>query len=194
MENQLLIELHKRPQTVFALKEVSLLMPELAYNNLKQRMAYMARAGAIRRLAHGVYGKEKYNPLELANKLYTPSYISLETVLRQAGITFQHYDRIFSASYLTRTVSVDGHTFQYHQLNKKILITKRGLTERGAVTIASPERAFLDAVYLYKDYHFDNLGALEWEKVFELVDLYESKALGKRVREYQKIYQEEYGG
>lgn len=194
MKNQLLIELHKQPQTVFTLKDASLLMPELEYANLSKRMAYLAGTGAIKRLAHGVYGKQGYNPLELANKLYTPSYISLETVLRQAGITFQHYDRIFSVAYLARTVEINGHTFQYNQMSKKILINRRGLTERDNVALASPERAFLDVVYLYKDYHFDNLGALDWEKVNALVDIYESKALRKRVGEYRNIYEEENAG
>jgi predicted transcriptional regulator of viral defense system len=194
MKNQLLIELHKQPQTVFTIKEISLLMPEVRFANLNNQVAYLAKQGAIKRLARGIYAKDQYNPLELANKLYAPSYISLETVLLSAGITFQHYEQIFSVSYLTRTVEINGHTFQYHQLNKKILLNKRGLIERDNLTIASAERAFLDAVYLYKDYHFDNLGALDWDKVFELVDLYESKALRNRIGEYQNIYQEEYGG
>jgi predicted transcriptional regulator of viral defense system len=194
MKNQLLIELHKSPQTVFTLKEISLLMPELEYTNLKGRVAYLAKAGAIRRLTHGVYAKHSYNSFELANKLYTPSYIGLETVLRQAGVTFQHYDRIFSVSYLTRTVSVDGQVFEYHQLSKNILLNKEGLLDQAGVAIASPERAFLDAVYLYKNYHFDNLAPLDWDKVSKLEGLYETKALGKRVKEYYQIYREEHVG
>jgi|SRR3989338_2783936 len=193
MKNQLLIEIHRKPQTVFTLKEVSLLMPKLEYANIRQRMAYLAKTGAVQRLTHGIYAKDKYNPFELANRLYAPSYISLETVLRQAGITFQHYDQIFSVSYLSRTVSVSGHTFKYHQVSKTILLDKRGVTDQGAVTIASPERAFLDAVYLYKDYHFDNLGALDWKKVFELEAFYKSQALSNRVSEYHHLYQEENG-
>ena len=191
MKNQLLIKLYKQPQTVFSIKEISLLMPELEYTNLRNQLVYLAKKKAIKRLARGIYAKDEYNPLELANKMYVPSYISLETVLLSAGITFQHYERIFSVSYLTRTVKVDDHTFQYHQLSKKVLFNKRGLIERDSLTIASAERAFLDALYLYKDYHFDNLDALDWDKVFELANLYENKALYKRVREYQNIYREE---
>lgn len=191
MKNQLLIELHKQSQTVFTIKEISLLMSEVRFANLKNQVAYLEKQGAIKRLARGIYAKDQYNPLELANKLYAPSYISLETVLLSAGITFQHYERIFSMSYLTRIAEVDGHTFQYHQLSKKILFNKRGLIERDNLTIASVERAFLDAIYLYKNYHFDNLGALDWDKVFELADLYESKTLHRRIREYQNIDQEE---
>lgn len=167
-------------------------MPELEYNNLSNQVLYLAKQGAIKRLARGIYAKDEYSPSELANKLYTPSYISLETVFLSAGITFQYYERIFSVSYLTRTVEVDGHTLQYHQISKNILLDKRGLVERDNITIASPERAFLDALYLYKDYHFDNLGALDWDKVFELVDIYNSKAMRKRADEYHQIYREEY--
>ena len=192
MKNQLLIELHKQSQTVFSIKEISLLMPELEYTSLRKRVVYLVKQGAIKRLARGIYAKDEYSPSELANKLYTPSYISLETVFLSAGITFQYYERIFSVSYLTRTVEVDGHTLQYHQISKNILLDKRGLVERDNITIASPERAFLDALYLYKDYHFDNLGALDWDKVFELVDIYNSKAMRKRADEYHQIYQEEY--
>jgi len=37
----------------------------------------------------GIYAKDKnYDRLELANRIYTPSYISLETVLSREGIVF----------------------------------------------------------------------------------------------------------
>ena len=59
--------------------------------------------------------------------------------------------------------------------------------------MATLERAFLDAVYLYKNYHFDNLGTIDWEKVAELKKIYKSKAFEKRVEEYYMIYKEDYG-
>ena len=57
--------------------------------------------------------------------------------------------------------------------------------------MASKERAFLDAVYLYKDYHFDNLGSLDWEKIEDLKKIYKSKAFEKRVNSYYHDYLEE---
>jgi hypothetical protein len=194
MTNQLLLELYKHPGTVFTLKEASLLVPAIPYSNLKRRIAYLAKTGALRRLSHGIYGKEGYNKLELANKLYAPSYVSLETVLRQAGVVFQFYEAIFSVSYVSRSVTVDGKIFQYRQMNKRILLDKQGLSEQDSVTMASPERAFLDAVYLYKDYHFDNLGALNWDKVQSLQAIYQNKQLQKRVKQYYKIYKGEHVG
>jgi len=166
-------------------------MPELAYANLKERVAYLVKHRAIKKLRRGIYGKRKYNPLELANKLYTPSYVSLETVLRQAGIVFQYYERIFSISYVTRTVEVDGHVLEYRSIKKEILTNPRGVLQEGEVVMASPERAFLDAVYLYRNYHFDSLSGLDWERVFDLQGIYQNKTLVRRVEEYYQLHKEQ---
>ena len=55
--------------------------------------------------------------------------------------------------------------------------------------IAVPERAFLDIVYLNKDYHFDNLSVLNWNKVFEILAIYGgNKRMEKKVKEYYKNF------
>jgi len=64
-------------------------------DNLKAKIAYYVKQGVLIRLTRGVFAKNKdYNPKELATSIYTPSYISFETVLREAGVIFQHYDTI----------------------------------------------------------------------------------------------------
>ncbi len=65
-----------------------------------------------------------------------------------------------------------------------------GIEHRGTYSIATPERAFLDVVYLSKDYHFDNLSALNWEKVFEILPIYENKQMEERVKKYYEYYRE----
>ena len=84
------------------------------------------------------------------------------------------------------------YTIEYRRLKKDILLNKQGIEEQENVVIASPERAFLDAVYLYKDYHFDNLSSLDWEKITELKNLYGSRRFLKRVEEYYQVYKEEH--
>jgi predicted transcriptional regulator of viral defense system len=190
MKNNIILSLYKRPQTVFTLQEIALLFPEISYVNLKKRMSYFSKSGAIKKLSRGVYAKDKFDVLELTNKLYIPSYISLETVLQKAGVTFQYYESIFAVSYISRTVEAGGHTLVYRRMKKDILLNKQGIEEQGSVTIASPERAFLDAVYLYKNYHFDNLGQLNWGKIMELKNLCQSRAFNKRIEEYYQIYKE----
>lgn len=188
-----ILTLYSRPQTVFTLKEVSLLFPDVAYADLKSRVGYFVRVGKLKNLRRGIYAKEGYNPFELANKIYTPSYISFETVLLKEGIVFQYYETIFVASYLSRTLRVNGHTIWYKQIGEPALSNISGIEEKSGYFIATKERAFLDAVFLYKNYHFDNLGGLDWDKIFGLVRIYDSKALDKRVKEYYKGYQEDYG-
>ena len=190
MKNNIILSLYKKPQTVFTLQEIALLFPDISYNNLKKRMSYSAQSGSMKKLIRGVYAKDQFNVLELANKIYTPSYISLETVLQKAGVTFQYYESTFAISYISRTVKVGDHTIVYRRMKKDILLNKQGIEEQESVVIASPERAFLDAVYLYKDYHFDNLSALDWDKVKELKNIYGNRKLLKRVEEYYQIYKE----
>lgn len=191
MKQKLLLSLYQQPQSVFSMPEISLLFPQIPYNSLKRRLSYFAKTGAIKKLRRGLYAKNKFDPMELANKLYTPSYISLETVLVKAGIIFQYYKSIFSASYVSRTVKVAASTLVYKRMKKEILVNKTGLEEQGKITIATPERAFLDAVFLYKNYHFDNLDSLDWNKIRQLQLIYNSLTLNRRIEEYYQIYKEE---
>lgn len=188
MRNNIILSLYKTSQTVFTLKDISLLFPEIPYGNLKQRMSYFVRSGAIKKLRRGVYAKDTFDVLELSNSLYAPSYISLETVLSKERIVFQYYESIFAVSYISRTLAAAGHTLVYRKIKNEILLNKQGIEEKGHVMIASRERAFLDAVFLYKNYHFDNLRPLDWSIIKELTPLYGSQALHNRAEEYYTIY------
>lgn len=191
MDSNIILLLYQKPQTVFTLKELSLMFPNIPYNNLKRRLSHYVRVGKLKKLRRGIYAKENYNPFELATKIYTPSYISLETVLEKEGIVFQKYKSIFAASYLTRTVKTNAYKIVYRKLPQEVLFNKKGLVEEDYYFIATKERAFLDTVYLYRNYHFDNLRPLDWGKVMELKGIYKSKAFAKRVDDYYKLDKEE---
>ena len=188
----IILELYQRPQTIFTFKEISLMFKDLSYQSLKDRLSYAVRAKKILRLRKGVYAKMDFNFYELANKLYTPSYISLETVLKKEGIIFQEYETIFVVSYLTRKIAINQRSIFYRKVKNEILLEKEGVIEENNYFIAIKERAFLDALFLYKNYHFDNLQPLNWEKIHRLKKIYQSRALEKRVKEYYQIYQREY--
>lgn len=193
MNGNLLLQLYSRPETVFTIDEISQLFPNISSKSLRDRLYYFTKVGKIRRLHHGIYAKKEYNPFELANKLYKPSYISLETVLTKGGVVFQHYETIFLVSYLTRTIKINSTDIQYRQLKGEVLTNTQGVEQKTGYFIATVERAFLDAVYIYKNYHFDNLEAINWEKVENLKTIYKSKVFEKRVEGYYKLYQEDYG-
>lgn len=80
----------------------------LSADALKNRIHYAVKTGKILSIRRGLYAKEGFDPFEVANKIFTPSYISLETVLSKAGIVFQTYKTISAVSYLTRRVEVAG--------------------------------------------------------------------------------------
>lgn len=181
-----ILKLYQSKNTVFSIKELTLLFPEIKRENLKTKLNYYVRKGDLQNLRKGVYTKLEYNPFELATKIYTPSYISLETVLEKEGVIFQHYTTIFAITYLTRKIKVGENEIQYRRIKEKILLDKRGVLQKENYAQASKERAFLDTLYLYKDYYFDNLNVLDKKNVLSLLELYSSKSLTKKVKDILK--------
>lgn len=172
--------------TVFNFRDISIIWGD---TNRKASIAgvnYYVKTGSLYRIRRGIYAKDKnYDKSELAIKIYTPSYISFETVLAKAGIIFQFYGQIFIASYLTREITADGQIYSYRKIKDSILTNHSGIEQQKNSATASPERAFLDVVYLNKDYHFDNLSNLDWNKVFEILPIYGgNKRMGKKIKQY----------
>ena len=92
MDN-LIAKLYQSPKTILTNKDLALIWGETNLNNLKAKIAYYVKRGVLIRLTRNVFAKDaNYNAKELATSIYTPSYISFETVLREAGTIFQHYE------------------------------------------------------------------------------------------------------
>jgi hypothetical protein len=189
MGSDFIIQLYKDQRTVFSLQEISMLVDESDFSKLKQRINYFVRTRKIKRLRKGIYAKENYRKEELACKIYTPSYISLAYVLRKAGIIFQYDTSITVISYLSRKIEVDNHLLIYRKLKNDILYNSSGIVMgNNGVNTATPERAFLDLLYLNKTYSVNSVSSLNKNSIFELLPLYQSKSLKKRVT---NIYHED---
>jgi len=188
MEKDYILDLMRSNKTVFTFKDVILLWGESDINFVKKKINRYVKAGKLNAIRRGIYSKDKnYDKYELATKIYTPSYISLETALGAAGITFQFYSQIFAVSYQTKEIECDKKKYSYRKIKDTILTNQAGIESRENYNIASPERAFLDVVYLNKDYHFDNLSALNWDKVYEILPVYGgNKRMAKMVKIYHK--------
>ena len=191
MEKASILSILKSNNTVFSFKEIMLASGESNPALLRRRLYYYTKHGELYGIRRGLYAKDKnYNKLELATKIFTPSYVSFETVLAEAGIVFQHYNQIFVASYQAKEILCDGQAFLFKKLKSKILTNNAGLENRNNYSIAAKERAFLDIVYLNKEYHFDNLSPLDWDKVFAILPMYENKRMAKKVDEYYKDFKD----
>lgn len=176
-------------KTVFSTKDIALLWREKTEVAARVRLSNYIKTGKLIRICRGLYAKDKnYNRFELATRIYTPSYISFETVLTRAGINFQFYSNIFVASYVTRDIEVGDQKISFIRMKDYVLSNGIGIEHSDNIAIASKERAFLDRIYISKDYHFDNLDALNWDKVFDILPIYHNKRMNKKVEEYFKYY------
>jgi hypothetical protein len=193
MEKGFLKVLLRSKQTVFTFKDLLLLWNGIDVKNAKARVNYYVKTGDLYPIRRGIYAKDKdYDRLELATKIFTPAYISFETVLGSAGITFQYYGQIFVASYQTLERVADGQKIVFKRLKSSLLTDSSGIENRETYAIATPERAFLDVLYLTKDYHFDNLSPLNWEKVDKILPIYgKNKHMSERISRYRKSVEEQ---
>lgn len=179
----------RSPKTVFSTRDIALLWGEKGGNNPRRRLSSYVKNGKLVRVHRGIYAKDKnYDRFELATRIYTPSYISFETVLTRTGVNFQYYGNIFAASYITREIKVDGQKISFLRMKDYVLSNTLGIEHLNDVATATKERAFLDRIYISKDYHFDHLDVLDWDKVFEILPIYRNKRMNKKVAEYFKDY------
>ena len=184
--NNMLYKILNDSRTVFTLPDIAMLAGESNFESINDKINYYVKTNRLNRPRKGIYTKSNYNPLELACKLYTPSYISLEYVLQQTGILFQYGSTITAVSYLSRKLSIDNNAYSYRKIKNEIIVDTTGINQVNNVNIASPERAFLDTLYLNSNYYFDNLSVLNKERVAELLPVYGSKALEVRVKKQFK--------
>lgn len=171
-------------RSVFNVQSLRMLTECEDSQKLTKSLHYYAKEGKIRNPRRGIYTKATYDEREMACSLFRPAYISLEYVLQRAGVVFQYDDTITCVSYLNRTAVIDEKSYLFRSINPKLWIGMEGIEQKDNILIASPERAFLDMVYLSAgNCYFDNLHPLSKTKVKQLLPLYQSKVLTERVIE-----------
>lgn len=174
-------------KSIFSIRDTALMWGEENDKTISIRLNKYVKAGKLIRVRRGLYAKDKnYDRFELATRIYTPSYVSFETVLTREGVSFQYYGNIFVASYVNREITVGDQKITFVRMKDYVLSNTAGIESKAGYSIATKERAFLDRIYVSKDYHFDSLASLNWDKVFEIVPIYHNKRLEKKVKEYFK--------
>jgi predicted transcriptional regulator of viral defense system len=182
-------DLLRSKKTVYSFKELAILWPALDSSAIKSRLSYYVKTNNLYHIRRGLYAKDRlYDRREVATKIYAPSYISFESVLVSAGLIFQKYTEIFVATYQSRNILCDGQVYEFKRLKMAILMNSAGIEIGDNYSIATPERAFLDTLFLYKEYHFDNLSSLKWDRVFELLSVYNDANLVKKVIALKEEY------
>jgi len=178
-------------KTVFTTKDIALMWHDPGSSATRVRLNYYVRKGQLYRIRKGLYAKNQdYSRLELATRIFTPAYVSFETILAREGMIFQYYDEIFVASYLTREITIDEQTYSFRKIKNEVLSDARGVENINETSMAGKERAFLDTVYVKGETHFDNLSSLDWEKTFEILPIYHNLRMTKQISRLYKAFNE----
>lgn len=177
-------------QTVFSVNMLTKYLNEADDISLRKKISYYMKVWYLKRPTRGLYSISwtEINSKELANKMFSPSYISFETALYYHWIIFQVHPNQVDLAYKksdTRELQELNLTIKLRCLKTDILLSPEWLIYQENYTIAVPERAFLDMIYLNKDYYFDNLEALDIQKIRELLFIYRrDKLMTQRVQSY----------
>lgn len=182
-KSNIVFSLYQDFRTVYRLSDIALLTFETNFESLNKRINYAVKTGKILNPRQGVYAKPGYEPQEMACRIFTPSYISLEYVLQKNGVIFQYKSQITSISYLNRSIEIDGLGYEYRKIKGEIMVDTLGIIRyENGVNIATPERAFLDMLYLNGDSYFDNLDLLNVKLIDQILPIYQSAKLNQRVK------------
>ncbi len=180
-----ILKLLKNKQVIYTVNELAKYIRHSSENYLRIRISYYCKKWIFKRLARWIYAtRDKYDVFELANKIYSPSYISFYSALYHHKIIFQYSLDVYLAYQKSDSKQLDGFKIILKNLKKDLLFNSEGIEINEQYSIASKERAFLDTLYIYGETFFDNLEGLDWWKVKELVKIYKSKKLEKLLQTY----------
>jgi len=129
------------------------------------------------------------NIFELACKINKNAYISFETVLKKEWVIFQYYESIFLASDKNIEKNALNETFKTFKLKDSILLNPLWIKHIWNYSIASVERAICDRIYLSKEYYFDNLENIDFEKLKNISQIYNKRVeneIDNLIKKYAK--------
>ena len=150
---------------MFSITEI-IIITKYSHGKLYSALKYAVKSKQLIRLSRGLYAfDESYSKQEFANKLRSPSYISLYTVLQEENIVFQPYSSVFSISNRSETIERGDHQYLYRKIQDTYLLNPYGILFSEGINKAKPERALCDKIYLDHEEYFDNLRDIDWKEM-----------------------------
>ena len=175
-------------KTVFTKKDLEKILDLNSKKALDMFLYREKNKGFLQNIFYGIYVLKKYDIFELAGKIRKKSYISLETVLKKEGVIFQYYDDIFLISDDNLEKKVWEIKFKFNKIKDLVLLNQLWLEHKWTYTIASVERAICDRIYLSKNYYFDDLEGVDFEKLEKISKIYKNKRVILEVNKLIKKY------
>jgi predicted transcriptional regulator of viral defense system len=123
-------------------------MLNLTRESARTTASRLVKRGILVRLQRDLYtlANRKYSLFSLANALYQPSVISLETALNYWGIIVQVPQTIFSIAQASYRCVVDNTEFVYRRMPPDLF--RFGQVKAEDFFISEAEKALLDTLYM----------------------------------------------
>lgn len=188
----------------FSIDQVFAWQPGFDRNNLHR----WTKKGLLIRLKQGLFTFPDYQrkadfALYFANRLYKPSYISLHSALSFYGLIPETVVQITSVSPL-KTVTFQNAIahYSFKSVKSELMFGYQSMpfAEGRSLMMATPEKALLDLLYLYKEYdtaqQMEDLrldeeflhNSLNMVLMDEYLQRFHSKALARRMHLLYKSY------
>ncbi len=178
--------LEKEKVKVFSLKDIQNLFPEANLKTVKNNLSHWLKKGYIRRIRRGLYELlregEELSDFYIANRLYSPSYISLETALSYHNLIPEVALQVTSITPKpTREFKNSYGLFIYRSCQKRAFLGYRVLRYDGyKILIADKEKALVDFLY-FKEGKVDFEGERFNKALLKKIDW-------KKARKYGKLF------
>jgi predicted transcriptional regulator of viral defense system len=190
------------------LRDVLVVFPDFD----KRRLNEWQKKGYLIKIASNFYAFSDIDITEevlmfWANKVYAPSYISLESALSFHGLIPEGVFNITSVSSLKkRNVKINSDkiqtTLSYRKIKRELFFgySTVKIKNNTSIVVADKEKSLLDFLYFRSDFKSKNDFLelrLEEEKIKEILsakklqlylDIFKSKTLSKKINHIKKIY------
>ncbi len=195
---EFLTTLKRNKVSIFSLQDIENLFPDANIATLKNNLNNWLKKGYIERLKRNLYMcvepvLESSTPdFYIANKLYIPSYISLETALSHYNIIPEVAAQVTSVTTRSSREFKNRYgLFIYHSCKKRVFTGYRIVYYEGyKVLIADMEKALVDFLYFklrhgisidFDEERFDAdiLKKIEWKKALEYAELFNRVTINK---------------
>lgn len=148
----------KIKSNLFTVLDATKFFPAESEQNIKTQLSRFAKKGRLTSLKRGLYCFDAtvLDELSLAGRLYSPSYISLESALNFYGILPDVPQAVTSVTpTTTKEIKTMGLIFSYAKISLRLYFGYLPLAPEGL--IAQKEKALLDYFYLRKIRHTADL-------------------------------------
>lgn len=183
---------------IFSLRDIENLFPNAGVGTIKNNLTNWLKKGYIERLKRDLYAcvepvlESEIPDFYIANKLYTPSYISLETALSLYNIIPEIAAQVTSVTTKPSREFKNRHgVFIYRSCKKRAFTGYRIVSFEGyKVLIADMEKALVDFLYFklrhglsidFEEERFDAdiLKGIEWKKASRYAELFNKTTINK---------------